>query len=1020
MATPAIAALSMVATARGATVYWDIDGVTPEAGGATPAGTWDAINTFWNVQADGAGAVGAWAAGDTAVFSAGTTATGAFQVDVSGTQSVGGLSFEEGTVTLAGGTLDLVPTATADVATGVTGIVNSIISGVDGLTKTGDGTLTLGGVNTFTGTVNVNGGVLSIGANAALGNAANSISLNNSTLQITGPIGVSATPNTRNIALTTNGTIRSTAGNATFHTGVISGSGTLTKSGAVSFVLGTANTYTGNTIITEGTLVSVGINSLGATTNSVILNGGTLRLSANYNETRPLSLAVDSQLDASNPSTTIATYSGVISGAGKLTKIGAGTMILNATNTYTGATAVTGGILQFNTAGAVGGTGQSVEVVAGGTVALGYTLDQSFFDGRVNPVSTGTVAFNNVDSATNLDMSAQPTVHIGAVGNVTYSGTITPHATGGYRLGGGGGTLTVTNPLTGSFGFTKSHAGTVIAPAVNTFVGPITLAGGTLAIASDASLGDPSNNITLTAATTLRTDGAVTTARTLTGASTLTKTGTSTLTMSGDNLAAGYSGTIIVSAGKLVPTSGNVFGTVGTSSASTVQVANGAQLEVGDGITVADRVFVSGTGLASDGVIRKVGTGATTFTGGITLNTSSTIIANAGTLTFATGSFFNSTNPGEEDLTLGGAGNIIFTGSPTNANIATAGGKVIKEGSGNLSLSSSSTYTGGTVIRGGYVIIGSVSTVPNSLGTAPTVLDPDNVLLDGGGLRQTNGTSAGSFLQANRGIQMTANGGTVDYTATAGFVSIYSSAITAAPGVVTSTLTKTGNADFGYAGGTAVGNTKLNTGFTQLVVLGGFFRLRNAGDNTELGYGREPVGFDADAILLNGGGIGTAFSTTLSINRGITIGANGGIIDPGSSSITIPADITGAGKLTIRGGGGTILNSATNVTAFTGALEVNGFLWLNTSLNAHTLTGTSGTIRLDPTATLNLGSSGVDSTYAGIVQNDGTTAGIVNKLGTGTLTLSPASEWTNNGNVNINAGTLRFGTSTMGFSNDTR
>src|SRR5262245_10437281 len=83
--------------------YWDINGDTAGAGGATPAGTWNAANTFWSSDSTGLSATSAWTAGDKAIFSAGNDASGAFTVTVSGAQDAsGGVTIEEGTISFSG------------------------------------------------------------------------------------------------------------------------------------------------------------------------------------------------------------------------------------------------------------------------------------------------------------------------------------------------------------------------------------------------------------------------------------------------------------------------------------------------------------------------------------------------------------------------------------------------------------------------------------------------------------------------------------------------------------------------------------------------------------------------------------------------------------------------------------------------------------------------------------------------------------------------------------------------------
>lgn len=95
------------------------------------------------------------------------------------------------------------------------------------------------------------------------------------------------------------------------------------------------------------------------------------------------------------------------------------------------------------------------------------------------------------DSAENLDLSDFHTLRLGATGRARYSGTLTPSGTT-YRLGGGGGTLTIISPLTGDNDLNIDANGTlpgaVILAATNTFRGGTTITNGTLILASNSAL----------------------------------------------------------------------------------------------------------------------------------------------------------------------------------------------------------------------------------------------------------------------------------------------------------------------------------------------------------------------------------------------------------------------------------------------------------------------------------------------------------------------------------------------------
>jgi autotransporter-associated beta strand protein len=167
-----------------------MNGSAVGAGGSSPAGTWNSIDPTWNNSAAGTGTSVVWVQNSTAVFSAGTAATGPFTVAISGTQSVAGINFEEGTVTLApaagGGGLTLVaPGGSINVASDLSATISTVIGGSVGLNKTGLGTLTLTGVNTYTGATTIEG-TLSLTNSGAISSSGLTTINANGTLSVNG------------------------------------------------------------------------------------------------------------------------------------------------------------------------------------------------------------------------------------------------------------------------------------------------------------------------------------------------------------------------------------------------------------------------------------------------------------------------------------------------------------------------------------------------------------------------------------------------------------------------------------------------------------------------------------------------------------------------------------------------------------------------------------------------------------------------------------------------------------------
>src|SRR5262245_47091818 len=88
--------------------------------------------------------------------------------------------------TLTAGSLTLAAGGSVSVASGRSATISSVLSGGNGLTKSGAGTLVLGGANIFTGGIAINAGTLSTAVDSRLGNASNGVTINGGTLATTG------------------------------------------------------------------------------------------------------------------------------------------------------------------------------------------------------------------------------------------------------------------------------------------------------------------------------------------------------------------------------------------------------------------------------------------------------------------------------------------------------------------------------------------------------------------------------------------------------------------------------------------------------------------------------------------------------------------------------------------------------------------------------------------------------------------------------------------------------------------
>ncbi|ECT5539050.1 fibronectin-binding autotransporter adhesin ShdA, partial [Salmonella enterica subsp. enterica serovar Worthington] len=241
-----------------------------------------------------------------------------------------------------------------------------------------DKTLTLSGTNSYTGGTTISGGTLVANNVEALG---------------TGDVTNNAT-----LELNTGGDF----------TNAISGSGQVVKSGDKTLTLSGANSYTGGTTISGGTLVANDVNALGT---GDVTDNATLALNA------------------------VGDFNNAIGGSGKVEKSGDDTLTLSGSNTYTGGTLINGGTLvasnvealgtgdvtddatlELNTGGdfdnAISGSGQ---VVKSGDETLTLSGSNTYTGGTL--ISSGTLVANDVNALGTGDVTDNAVLELNTGGD---------------------------------------------------------------------------------------------------------------------------------------------------------------------------------------------------------------------------------------------------------------------------------------------------------------------------------------------------------------------------------------------------------------------------------------------------------------------------------------------------------------------------------------------------------------------------------------------------------------------------
>ncbi|EGT9364144.1 AIDA autotransporter-like protein ShdA, partial [Salmonella enterica] len=871
--------------------------------------------------------------------------------------------------------------------------VNTVLENVDAnsgwngqsLTKTGAGTLILNAENTYTGGTTISEGTLVANNVEALG---------------TGNVTDNAT-----LELNTGGDFDN----------AISGSGQVVKSGDKTLTLSGANSYTGGTTISGGTLVATNVEALGS---GDVTDNATLELN------------------------TGGTFDNVISGSGQVVKSGDEMLTLSGANSYTGGTTISGGTLvasnvealgsgdvtdnatlELNTGGdfdnAISGSGQ---VVKSGDDALTLSGNNSYTGGTL--ISDGTLVASNVEALGSGDVTNDAVLELNTGGDFD-------------------------NAISGSGQVVKSGDKTLTLSGANSYTGGTTISGGTLVASNVEALG--SGDITDNATLELNTGGDFDNA--ISGSGQVVKSGDETLTLSGTNT---YTGGTTISGGTLIATHVNALGTgaidnrasllldaSGQFAVTDLTTESGGNTEIGAGSTLqattltqksdstltinlnsntADPVIHAASQVSLAGTLDITGVGDVldsdpastddldTFT---LIASDKTIAGDFEKLTVAgmdadladfitvdgriddTGKQYELTTAltwyaDRDDAVTDAHGTFNLTNADGSFAVNTVlenvdatldpdsatgwdGTSLIKQGAGTLILNAENTYTVGTTISGGTL----VATNVDALGSGD-VTDDATLELNTGGTFDNAISGSGQVVKS--GDKMLTLSGTNSYSG----------------GTLISggTLVATNVDALGSGDVTDDATLELNTGGTFDNAISGSGQVVKSGDDTLTLSGSNTY---TGGTIISGGtlvasnveALGTGDVTNdavLELNTGgdfdNAISGSGQVVKSGDETLTLSGSNTYTGGTLISGG--TLV--ASNVEALgSGDVTNDAVLELNTGGDFTNAISGSGQVVKSGDETLTL--SGANSYTGGTLISGGTLiASNVEALGTGDVT----------------------------------
>ena len=647
--------------------------------------------------------------------------------------------------------------------------------------KTGSGTLIYTADNTYTGGTTISAGLLQLGTGGSL-SSAGALTIIGGTFDLNGHTQTVGTLSGASGAIQLgSGSLTVTMANIDdAFSGVITGTGSLTKAGIATLTLNGTNTYSGGTTLMSRSLV---LGSSSAAGTGPITLAGTAFDTLDY--TNGITVANNIVIQNNFAWLTVsdgngtATQSGTISGSQSLVKFGYGTLVLTGNNTYTGGTIIRLGTLVVSAdqnlgdpSGAITfSNGHSIlmfgaafnpnparAIIVNNTPGLLAAINTNGFDimlaqgisgsGDLTKTGNGTLTLNAVGTMTGtLDVN-QGILRLGVDNALSPSGIAING--GGYgtldlnnhnfsvgKLFGrgditlGSGTLTVNGPATWD-GRISGTGPVVIANTfsisnANTYTGGTTVTGtGNLSIGVN-NTGSIVGSITNNGIVTFNRNDATTFSGAITGTGSVVQADSGTTTLTGTNT---YSGGTVINSGALR------LGNGGTSGSIVGNVTNNRALIFNRSDATTFAGVVSGTGSVSHS-----GVGTTTLTGINTYAGATTV--SHGTL-LVDGSIASSAVTVAGGATLGGSGIVGATSIQSGGTLAAgdAPGAI-----SNLQVNGNLTFQGGALSE------------DVSAAAADQIIVSGNVSLGGQLVANFAGSGSGhqtfTLLHANGGLSGT-------------------------------------------------------------------------------------------------------------------------------------------------------------------------------------------------------------------------------------------------------------------------